>query len=136
MLDTKLSDTAGEPAKGGAPDGVQILCGDWWEDGWASPYIRARFPAGMPQARLVVRAFNPAAAAQKNSLIVRLGNSLFWRSERMPPESVIELDQPLPEPHLSGEFCDISLRAERDWRPSGGDDRCLGFVLIDWRLET
>lgn len=121
-----------------SPDqaGAEIVCGDWWEDDWCSPYLRARFQSPEKSSRLIVRAFNPGCTRQKNSMIIRVGADILLRTDEAAIEEWIEVDQPLPEHYLDGRVCDISLRTLKPWSPEGGDTRVMGLVLVDWRLET
>lgn len=61
---------------------AEVICGDWWEDQWFSPYIRARFQLQAPSARLVVRAYNPAVTGQRNGILVRIGADVLFRVGR------------------------------------------------------
>lgn len=120
----------------GDPSTAEIICGDWWEDQWFSPYIRARFQLQAPSARLFVRAYNPAVTGQKNGILVRIGAEVLFRSDEVPPDGWIEINETIPAKSLSDGLCDISLRAFKTWTPEGGDTRLMGLVLVDWRLES
>lgn len=115
---------------------AEVICGDWWEDQWFSPYIRARFQLQAPSARLVVRAYNPAVTGQRNGILVRIGADVLFRSDEVPPDGWIEVDEAIPASYLSDGSCDISLRAFKTWTPEGGDTRLMGLLLVDWRVDS
>lgn len=119
-----------------SPAGAEIICGDWWDDNWISPYLRARFQSPREETRLIVRAFNPACTRQKNRLLIRVGTEILLQTDIVALDGWVEIDQPLPESYLQDDVCDISLRSLKSWSPQGGDTRLMGFILVDWRLET
>lgn len=139
MTETDLNPDQTDDQATASPEtetGAEIVCGDWWEDNWCSPYLRARFETPEQSARLIVRAYNPAATGRKNRMLVRLGADEFLRTDEVGADEWIEIDEQLPEGSLKRGFCDISLRSLNSWSPGGGDDRPLGLILVDWRLET
>lgn len=112
--------------------GPQILCGDWFDDGWVTPYVRRRFAGADGPLRLVLGLYCPDSEDAPITVAVRLGARAVVVEDAVPPGKLVYWTRRFEGP--DGDV-DISLRTSRPCRSGAGDARDLGIVVTEWRLE-
>lgn len=111
----------------------EIVCGEWWEDRWISPYVRCRFLVGRGPKTLHVVFLLPKRYPQTPSISIRSGVSLVGVTHPIPLEKPVALALPLTGMEDQTEI-NISLRSDKMWHPGGDDTRALGVVVPEWRI--
>ena len=125
----------------GAGDGgenfaiLQILCGDRYEDGWVSPYIRARFLAPSHNSRLVLSLYCPDTESSAVRVVVRRGAAEILLEGLVPPGELVTWWHEMAPQGDADQPVDISIRTDRPCAAADGDVRRLGILVTEWRLE-
>ena len=113
----------------------QILCGDRYEDGWVSPYVRGRFPAQSQNTRLVLSLYCPDTESSAVGVAVRRGAAEILIEDIVPPGELVTWWRELPSQVEAERSIDISIRTDRSCVAADGDVRRLGILVTEWRLE-
>lgn len=117
------------------PPRAETVRGEWYADGWTSPYLCLVFPeVPASHTRLHLRAFRPAVSpdfALRQDIVVRSGAEFLieFTFSRLTSQ-VLTLSIPLPPRDSTGPL-PISLRVSRPLIPVLPDKRSLGVVLLD-----
>lgn len=113
----------------------QILCGDRYEDGWVSPYVRGRFPAQSHKTRLMLSLYCPDTESRAVRVAVRRGAAEILIENIVPPGELVTWWHEMPPQRDVEQPVDISIRTDRPCVAADGDVRRLGILVTEWRLE-
>ena len=111
-----------------------IVRGNWWEDNWLSPYVRARFQCDAAELRMRIELFLPDTETEPMQIVFRMGGITVLGEETVEPRELRVIELPLPRFKSAQNQVDISLRTSRRFNSSADDQRNLGVLATEWYL--
>lgn len=112
----------------------KILCGEWYDDNWISPYVRAEFPVTGKPSTLHVTMYCPEIVGPTTA-VIRKGHQALGRISDILPGETKTWDCPLDNPDTTHDTVSLSIRIETSICPGHDDNRELGLVLTEWYLD-
>jgi hypothetical protein len=111
-----------------------IVVGDWYDDGWCSPYVRGSLDCEPGDYLITASIWNPEQAIYSgNAVDLRCDIDLVASTGNLEPgeqryiSARVNFSERRPAVALS-------LRSTIEWGPSPPDKRILGFVLLNFSI--
>jgi hypothetical protein len=107
-----------------------IVVGDWYSDGWCSPYVRGSFHCEAGDYLITASVWNPEQDTfAGNAIDLRCDVGLVASTGKLEPGEQRNISGRVYFPERRPAVA-LSLRSTIEWEPSPPDQRILGFVLI------